>query len=695
MTFPRSAARTAGFSALYLVAMFLGRQTVMDGTDLSLVWPAAGVLALWFGAQRASRWRWLDVLSLAVITMTVNVVTGATAALAAVFVAANLAQGCTFAVLVGRWLPEALITGNDGPVLSRLRQFWRVVGLAVLSSAAGTLIGPTGIWLLTGHYLWESAVVWMTRNVVAVVLVVVAGRHLGHLVQRWWRCRGTPRTGPGPWRSLPARKQAEYVAVLVASVVAYHLMFGFGRDLPAAFALIAITVWAGLRLSTGFVILHDLVFGTVAILFTLRGYGPFALIESQAVRALIAQLFVGTVTVVGLSLALSRDERDALTARLRQQTQLLTTVIESVSEGIAVVDEKNGFLVRNPAIGRLLGGFDTPGDRVESSTYYGLFHPDGTPIAERDLPHRRVFAGEQLDPVEMVIRNAGIPEGRIVVVNTALMPGRINGLRHLVVAMHDVTEDRRHRDELANFAGVVAHDLLNPLATVEGWSQALLEDLDDPAALTDGITRIQRASARMRALIDDLLVYTTARDAALAPAHCDLGSLVADIAAGRRDHAQSAGETVPVFRFNGLAPVDGDPVLVRQLMENLIGNAIKYTAPGVTPTITVTTHADTAGPGMTRVEITDNGIGIPVGQHDAVFGNFHRAHVDAGYSGTGLGLAICKRIVERHGGTICASDNPDGRGTRVSFTLPSSRLPGRAPTGPHPYRLHPSFERAR
>jgi signal transduction histidine kinase len=696
MTFVRSAARTAGFSILYLVAMVLGRLTVMDETNLSLAWPAAGILALWFTAQRESRWRWLDVLSLAVITMTVNVATGTTAALAAVLLAANLAQAFTFTTLSSRWLPNQSADG-DGDGLSRMRQLWRLVAVASLSAGAGTVIGPTGAWLLnSSHHLWESALVWLTRNVVATLLIVVAGKRIGHLAQQWWRRRHVPRASPGPWRSLPTGKQFEYGAVLVASVVAYYLMFVFGEDLPAAFTLIGITVWAGLRLNTTFVVLHDLAFGSAAILFTLRGDGPFALIESHPVRALIAQLFVGTVTVVGLSLALSRDERDALTARLRVQAQPLTTVIDSISEGIAVVDENSGFLMRNPAIGRLLGGLTSPDGHVEASTYYGLFHPDGTPIAEQDLPHRRALAGEQLDPVEILIRNDGVPKGRIVVVNTALIPGRINGLRHVVIAMHDVTEDRRHRDELANFAGVVAHDLLNPLATIEGWSQAVLQDVGDPEALTDGITRIQRASTRMRALIDDLLAYTTARDAVLSPAHCDLNSLVADIAAGRRDHAQSTGKAIPVFRFSELCAVDGDPVLVRQLMENLIGNAIKYTAPGVIPTITITTRADTPEPGMTRVEVTDNGIGIPTSQHAAVFGNFHRAHLDADYTGTGLGLAICKRIVERHGGTITASGNSTGQGTRITFTLPSASLPlpSHTPAGPSPYRPYPSFERA-
>jgi len=116
-----------------------------------------------------------------------------------------------------------------------------------------------------------------------------------------------------------------------------------------------------------------------------------------------------------------------------------------------------------------------------------------------------------------------------------------------------------------------------------------------------------------------------------------------------------------------LPSVQADPVLVRQLIDNLVGNAIKYTAPEVVPALRITAGLDEA---MVTVRIVDNGIGIPEGQHDAIFGNFHRAHLNGGFVGTGLGLAICKRILERHGGTISATDNPAG-GSCFTFTLPS------------------------
>jgi signal transduction histidine kinase len=174
----------------------------------------------------------------------------------------------------------------------------------------------------------------------------------------------------------------------------------------------------------------------------------------------------------------------------------------------------------------------------------------------------------------------------------------------------------------------------------------------------------------MHSLINGLLAYTTARDASLSPTAVDLDEVVRDVATARLDLAQSTAAPMPRFDIGDLPTVDADPILTRQLLENIIGNAIKYTAAGVVPHVTV--RSESTGEGLARIAVEDNGIGIPAGQHEAIFQNFHRAHAGAGYDGTVLGLAICKRIVERHGGTIIAAGNPDG-GSRMTFTLPVLR----------------------
>jgi signal transduction histidine kinase len=679
--------RTAAFTVLYLLATVAGRLTVMDDSNLSLVWPAAGVAVLWFCAQRRSPYRLLDGAALALVTVVVNMATGATAPMAAVFVVANLAQAGIFVHLIGRWRPDLWGAGGTAP-LSRSNDLWALLGAAFAATTVGAAIGPTGIWLITGEYSWPSTGVWLARNTASMLIIGAAGLRLGYELARhrsgswrgWWH-QVTARL-----RRTPAWRIGEYAAVAVCSVVVYLIGFAYNHGLPLAFPLIAVTVWAALRLSTTFVVLHDLAVGTIAVVFTLGHVGPFAAIGSNAARAIVAQVFVGMVAVVGLALALGRDERAALIGELAREkdeasrrADLTTAIIDAMADGLSVIDAEGRVVLRNPAAVELLGGRAGPGGTVTGGTHYGLFHPDGRPIADHELPYHRAMAGDDVAGVDLLVRNPGVPDGRIVSVTATTLPDG-PGSRRAVVLFHDVTAERRQREELTNFAGVVAHDLLNPLTAVEGWTEATGEALRDaprhPAVgeATDSLARVSRAAARMRELINDLLAYSTARDAAVAAVRADLNDVVRDIATARVDAAVAAGTPVPEFVLDDLDPVLADVVLTRQLLDNLIGNAVKYTAPGVRPRIVVSCAR--AGD---RVEVTvaDNGIGIPAGQHEAIFGNFHRAHHGSGYSGTGLGLAICRRIVERHGGTIRAADAPGG-GSRFTFTLPAAE-PVRVP----------------
>ncbi|HWS35109.1 MAG TPA: ATP-binding protein [Actinoplanes sp.] len=354
----------------------------------------------------------------------------------------------------------------------------------------------------------------------------------------------------------------------------------------------------------------------------------------------------------------------------RKHETLLTAIVDAMAEGLAVVDSSGRVVLRNPAAVHLLGGRTSPGDQITDGSHYGLFHLDGTPVPDDELPYARAMAGKPISKMDLLVRNPGVPEGRIVSVTATSVARSIDGRDAAVIVFHDVTAEHRQRDELAAFAGVVAHDLLNPLTTVEGWTDTAADILDDPQPrldlARDGLNRVSRAAGRMRGLINDLLAYTTSRDGGIVEVPVDLTELTGDIVAARTDAAVAAGTPVPEFTVEPLGTVLADRVLTRQLLDNLIGNAVKYTAPGVVPRLTVT---GTVRGGFTEVTVADKGIGIPPGQHDAIFGNFHRAHRDSGYAGTGLGLAICKRIVERHGGMITAADNPGG-GSRFTFTLP-------------------------
>ncbi|GEP34144.1 hypothetical protein NSZ01_19120 [Nocardioides szechwanensis] len=295
--------------------------------------------------------------------------------------------------------------------------------------------------------------------------------------------------------------------------------------------------------------------------------------------------------------------------------------------------------------------------------------PDGWLLLDSQLDEVAVAGAEAaLDSgrhlreheVEVVDSSGGT---RIVLMSSVDMPDDGEGRSVLVV--RDITLEREMRTELAAFAGVVAHDLRNPLAGIDGWTELVEDQLDsgdqiDHDLLRECVSKVRASSRRMRDLIGSLLQHATSTNRSLEPTTVDLEALVAEVVAG---HAAGA-----LVRFNPLPQVHADEMLLGQVLDNLIGNALKYVVPGERPQVTVSARAVSSD--RVAVAVADRGIGLPEGEHKAVFEEFHRAHRE--YDGSGLGLAICRRIVRRHGGTIVARDNPDGAGSVFEFTIPTA-----------------------
>jgi PAS domain S-box-containing protein len=365
-------------------------------------------------------------------------------------------------------------------------------------------------------------------------------------------------------------------------------------------------------------------------------------------------------------------------AETSRQAGLLQAVVDSISDGVGVVGPDGTFLLHNPAARDILGQTETPAGGAETwHQHFGLYRPDGvTPLPPEEMPLVRALGGECADQVEMVVRNATHPDGRVISVS-ARPVDTTRGRRGAVAVFHDITDRKRVETELRGFAGVVAHDLKAPLTLVSAYAELVAEALDDLAAGA-GTARLDQArrhtakvlhgAGRMSRLITELLDYTAARDATLRVERLSLRALVDDVVTTRTDAPGHEPGTRPDVFVGPLPDVYADPVLLRQVVDNLVGNAVKYTPPGQAPRIDITARTDENG---IRVRIADRGIGIPDGEHAAVFDSFHRASNGTAHPGTGLGLAICRRIVERHGGHIDASPNPGG-GTIFSFTLPAT-----------------------
>ncbi|MFG1607610.1 ATP-binding protein [Actinoplanes sp. NPDC049265] len=360
-------------------------------------------------------------------------------------------------------------------------------------------------------------------------------------------------------------------------------------------------------------------------------------------------------------------------AESRRQAGLLGAIMAGLGDGVGVVDANGEFLLHNPAAKALLGVDDDVGNPAEWQEHYGLFRPDGrTPFPLDEMPLVRALRGESSDGVEMIVRNAERPDGILISVDgrpldeSAGQPGA-------VAVFHDITELRRYETDLSVFAGVVAHDLKAPLAVVRGHCETAADELAEApdsaevAGAVRALERITLAADRMAGQIDTLLAYTTSKDAPLRRETVALGPLVDDVILGRSGPRRPGDGPGPDFYVGPLPDVYADPAMLRHVLDNLIGNALKYVPKGKPARVDVTVAQ--AAPGWCRVEIADRGIGIPDDDKPDIFESFHRARTAAGYAGTGLGLAICRRIVERHGGQIGVADNPGG-GTRFHFTMP-------------------------
>ncbi|MGZ4488229.1 MAG: ATP-binding protein [Nocardioides sp.] len=626
----------AGFVVAYVLLGIAGRSTVLDTTSLALIWPAGGVSLVWFLVSRA-RPVSVDTLVLALLTFAVNRLTGAGTDLALLLIVTNVVQTLVAVVLVRRLCPDLWGAGGarsiDSPVLLA-----RFLAAAVVGTALGAAIGSVVLGLTQGGYETAGAILWFGRNLCGILMVAPVALML---LQRMSQSGGVP--------VLEAAGRAELALAVAFTIGMYALAFTFD-DLPLAFPLLAGTVWVGMRFTTLVTAAHATLNGVATIRLTLAGIGPFAAVPDPQVSALLAQAYVVTIIVTGLTLSTGLDERRRLEAQVRQreedavyQARLLTSIVTSMTEGVMVVDETGELLVRNPAATRvpsLLTGEET--------------------LEEAQAFHR-ALRGETVRNLEVHVERDG--ERRVLSVSAVPLPRDVVRDRaRVTMLVRDVTDDFRRREELTSFAGVVAHDLRNPLAAIDGWTELIGEEMEagelDPALLGDFVARVRSSAGRMGELVGDLLGYATsdAQDLRLEPV--DLAELAAEVA--------RAHEAAGLVTVQPVPPVMGDRVLLRQLLDNLVGNALKYVAPGIEPKIEVSGRCRD---GLVAVSVADNGIGLPEGQRELVFEEFHRAHRDD-YEGTGLGLAICRRIATRLGGTIVAYDNPAGAGTVFELTLP-------------------------
>lgn len=367
---------------------------------------------------------------------------------------------------------------------------------------------------------------------------------------------------------------------------------------------------------------------------------------------------------------------------LRRTNMQFDTALNNMIQGLCMFDADQTLLVCNRRYLEMYGfsadvvkpGIKLP-EIMEYSVSLGNYTKEDAERAKAERPdHAR---SKERGTLKQFLR-----DGRVIAVMNEPMPDGSS-----IATYQDITDLERHEAELReytkklevsnrelqDFAYVASHDLQEPLRKIETFGDRLKSKFGDeiPDGAQNYIERMQNATGRMRLLINDLLSYSRVTTKAKPFKSVDLDEVISGVLS---DLQMRLDETEATVNYKDLPSLQADPTQMRQLLQNLIGNALKFQRPDVKPVVTVTAELIEgdfmAGvPDMCTLRVADNGIGFDNKYKDQIFTIFQRLHGRSEYEGTGIGLATCRKIVERHGGTIDA-DGVEGEGATFIVTLP-------------------------
>jgi len=400
-------------------------------------------------------------------------------------------------------------------------------------------------------------------------------------------------------------------------------------------------------------------------------------LAASSARTTTSVVALGSLLAFGLiPLANYTINRDIVKRKqIEEALRLSDRAIAAASDSILIAgppEKDNPIIYVNPAFERLTG---YPPTEALGRNCRFLQGPDTDREAVAQI-RTNVQAKQGCQVTLLNYRKDGIPFWNELTLTPAL--NLAGNMFNFIGVARDVTERKTNEDarqmlthklvqsnqELSDFARVASHDLQEPLRKIQVFGDRLsakgLVQLEGQSYLV----RMQDAAKRMSTLIQDLLALSRVATEVQPLVPVELSQLVQEVISDLEIRIEEVGGTV---ELGALPPVMADPLQMRQLFQNLIGNALKFQRPGVPPVVQVWGQCTLD---QCQFVVADNGVGFGHKDKERIFNVFERLHGRSEYQGTGVGLAICRKIAERHGGTIIAESTP-GQGSTFTITLPN------------------------
>lgn len=393
-----------------------------------------------------------------------------------------------------------------------------------------------------------------------------------------------------------------------------------------------------------------------------------------------------SVAVIGLQQSLKaahQQTRRALVAQqevsrnLQSRDSLLHGVLENLNVGMLVLDSQGREVITNRAQRDIHAAMSSPdAEESDSDRLQRLFHLDGTPLAPSERPEERAKGGEDFEDYVFRVGRSG-PEQRILSCTARSIEDADGNREYMVLVLRDTTMDFNILRAQQEVIAKVSHEMRTPLTAIVGFTDfalALLEDgagndsRDDEAA--EYLKVIQRSAVKLSSLVEDLLLQQQAMigKMVLSLEPVDLSRLVAECVEEFRPLAEERDIGI-ALQLEAGREIEADCQRITQVLDNLIGNALKYTHAGGNVTVLTRDSDDRS----VAVEVVDDGPGMTQAEASKVFEPFYRASAArvSQTPGAGLGLSLAQSIVEAHGGVIKVLTSW-GEGTRFTVALPAT-----------------------